>query len=210
MTSSLAVALGIVVSSFFGSWHCAGMCGPIASLMAQKKGLFSYHIGRLFSYSLLGALAGYLGQFFLNSEFISIRWFSSTLLAIILIFSGASLVWPQLKLRIKLNSPFFKLFNYFQTFHLSHSSFFVGILTSLLPCGWLYTYVIAAIATKSPLSGALTLFLFWLGGLPALSAVSLMVKKTVSAAGLRQQKIAGLILVLAGLYSVASFMFLHD
>ena len=96
-----------------------------------------------------------------------------------------------------------------QAFHIGHSGFVVGLLTALLPCGWLYTYVVAAIATKSPWAGALTLFLFWLGGLPALSAVPFMIRKAVQEAGLRQQRIAGAVLVAAGIYSIASFMYLH-
>lgn len=209
---SILLALTIVSSSFFGSWHCAAMCGPVASLMGQRKSLFSYHLGRLVSYTLLGAAAGYLGQFFLNSEFITLRWTAVILLSLILILSGIHNLLP-LSIQNKLQSYQFSHFilnaiRRFQAFHLNKSGFAVGLLTALLPCGWLYTYVTAAIATKSPWGGAALMFLFWLGGLPALIAVPMMVRSSIARAGLRQQKIAGAILVFAGIYSLLSFFFL--
>ncbi|WP_415063562.1 sulfite exporter TauE/SafE family protein [Bdellovibrio sp.] len=213
MISTTFLALGILSSSFFGSWHCAGMCGPIATLMSTRKSLWSYNLGRLISYTLLGTIAGGVGQVFLNSDFVALRWISSGLLALILLGTGLSMIFPKL-LSEKVNqwSWGHRALGYIkkaQAFHIGRSGFSVGLLTAFLPCGWLYTYVLAAIATKSPWAGALTLFLFWLGGLPTLSAVPFMVRKTVQSAGLRQQKIAGLVLVVSGLYSLASFMFFH-
>ncbi len=203
MTPTLLLALGILSSSFFGSWHCAGMCGPIASMMSAKKSLLSYHLGRLISYTLLGVVSGALGQFFLNSDFVVLRWISSVLLAVLLCLSGFALIFPKLDARLK-KSPW-----RLQVFQIGRSGWAVGLLTVFLPCGWLYTYAMAAIATRSPWAGGFTLFLFWLGGLPTLSAVPMMVRKTIQSAGLRQQRIAGVVLLISGLYSIGSFMFLH-
>lgn len=212
-TSSLLLALGILSSSFFGSWHCAGMCGPIATLIAQRKSLWNYHLGRFISYVTLGVLAGSLGQFFLNSEFVWLRWISAALMAAALLYTGLSLIFPNaLYPANKPDSFRSKLWNLtkrIQSFHLGRSGFMVGLLTIFLPCGWLYTYVMAAVATRSPWAGGLTLLLFWLGGLPALIALPMMIRQTIQAAGLRHQRIAGVVLLVSGLYSVASFMFFH-
>ncbi len=213
MSSSLVLAFAILSSSFFGSWHCAGMCGPIATLMSTRKSLLSYHFGRLISYVGLGALAGSAGQFFLNSDFVALRWISAIFLAAVLLASGLNMLAPQFfsnfLMSHALSNKIMSLIRRLQAFHVGHSGFVVGLLTALLPCGWLYTYVTAAVATKSPVSGAFTLFLFWLGGLPALSAVPMMVRGAISSAGLKQKRIAGAVLILAGLYSLASFMFFH-
>lgn len=213
MIPTLALVLGILSSSFFGSWHCAAMCGPIATLMSTRNSLLAYHLGRLFSYVFLGILAGLLGQFFLKSDFVSLRWISSLVLAFILVCSGLSLIFPDLFKKIShltaWSHKVFSLIKKLQAFHIGHSGFVIGLLTALLPCGWLYTYVTAAVASRSPWAGALTLFLFWLGGLPSLSAVPAMIRQTVLSAGLRQQRIAGSVLILAGLYSIVSFMFFH-
>ncbi|MGZ3774362.1 MAG: sulfite exporter TauE/SafE family protein [Bdellovibrio sp.] len=214
MSSSAALlALGIISSSFFGSWHCAGMCGPIATLMSTRKSLWSYNLGRLVSYTLLGIIAGSLGQIFLTSHFIAVRWISAVILALILLGTGLSMLFPDFFLRKleiwKWSHSLLQLIKKVHAFHIGQSGFVVGLLTALLPCGWLYTYVLAAIATHSPTAGALTLSLFWLGGLPTLSTVPFMIRKTVQSAGLRQQRIAGIVLIISGLYSLSSFMFLH-
>lgn len=212
-SSSLLLALGVLSASFFGSWHCAGMCGPIATLMGARKSLLSYHIGRGTSYITLGWLAGYLGHFFISSEFSWLRWISAGLLAAILTLSGLNMIFPgkipEIMRMTSLSHGLLRVIRRLQAFHLSRSGWSVGLLTALLPCGWLYTYVTAAVATQSPWAGALVMLLFWLGGLPALSAVPMMVRQAVSVAGLKQQKIAGAVLICAGLYSIVSFFYLH-
>ncbi|KHD88401.1 MAG: hypothetical protein OM95_09760 [Bdellovibrio sp. ArHS] len=207
-TSTLLLALGILSASFFGSWHCAAMCGPIASLMSARRSLLAYNLGRGLAYTLLGALAGYLGQLFLQNDWSLFRAIGTSLLAAVLILYGLSMILPA-SLKFPASHFVLPLIKKIQGRFLSRSGFVVGILTAFLPCGWLYTYVLAAVATKSPWAGALTMGLFWLGGLPTLSAVPSMVRTTIDHAGLRHQKIAGGILVASGLYSLASFMFFH-
>lgn len=46
-----------------------------------------------------------------------------------------------------------------------------GLLTALLPCGWLYLFALLAASTGSALTGAVVMFAFWLGSVPALVAV---------------------------------------
>ncbi|MGB8375539.1 MAG: sulfite exporter TauE/SafE family protein, partial [Salegentibacter sp.] len=64
----------MLISAFIfgllGSFHCVGMCGPIAFLLpvdrnnnVKKLGqIFIYHFGRLLAYSLIGLLFGLLGK----------------------------------------------------------------------------------------------------------------------------------------------------
>jgi sulfite exporter TauE/SafE len=47
----------------------------------------------------------------------------------------------------------------------------MGALTPFLPCGLLYGMFLAAIATGTPLGGALVMLAFSLGAVPALAAV---------------------------------------
>lgn len=50
----------------FGSGHCLGMCGPLVVALPGADGRwrahFAYHLGRLMTYTLLGALLGAAGQ----------------------------------------------------------------------------------------------------------------------------------------------------
>lgn len=49
----------------------------------------------------------------------------------------------------------------------------IGVLTPLLPCGWLYAFVVTAAGTGSPWFGAAVMAVFWLGTVPALAALGL-------------------------------------
>ncbi|MEP6781758.1 MAG: sulfite exporter TauE/SafE family protein, partial [Gemmatimonadaceae bacterium] len=46
-----------------------------------------------------------------------------------------------------------------------------GLVTTLIPCGWLYVFVVAAAGTGSAQNGMLLMAIFWLGNVPALVAV---------------------------------------
>jgi sulfite exporter TauE/SafE len=206
--ATFLLVVGILSSSFLGSWHCAGMCSPVASLMAQRKSLLAYHLGRLLAYVGLGVVAGGLGQIFLQSEFVYLRFVSSIILALILILMGLRILFPKF-FKHNIFQSINTLAHKMQIFHLSRSGLLVGMITAFLPCGWLYTYVMAAIATRSILAGALTMAIFWLGTLPALSVIPAMVRRGIQSSGIRQQRVAGAVLVCSGLYSILSFFFLH-
>ena len=46
-----------------------------------------------------------------------------------------------------------------------------GLFTALLPCGWLYVFVVAAAAAGSPVKSAALMAVFWAGTLPMMLAV---------------------------------------
>ena len=50
----------------------------------------------------------------------------------------------------------------------SIQAIFIGGASVLLPCSWLYTFLIGAISTGSPLKGAAAMLSFSLGTIPAL------------------------------------------
>jgi uncharacterized protein len=52
----------------------------------------------------------------------------------------------------------------------------IGLSTALLPCGWLYAFVVAAAGSASPLTGALIMLALWMGSLPALLGLGLTVQ----------------------------------
>ena len=200
--SSWALPLTILFSSFVGSLHCAGMCGPIATFAANKNQLLSYHLGRGLSYVLLGAFAGSVGSFFLKNDLNSVRTIGGLAFAILLMTYGI-LTFLGRPVRLPAWFPIGKIIS------ARTPGFALGLLTAFFPCGWLYSYVLAAAATQSPFAGSLVLGLFWLGGIPALSVLPVFMKKTIQRAGPRHQKIAGIVLIVAGVYSVISFYFLH-
>ena len=66
----MALLISALVLGLLGSFHCAGMCGPIAialplhgNRLPQKiYGGILYNLGRTLTYGLMGAVFGLLGQ----------------------------------------------------------------------------------------------------------------------------------------------------
>ncbi len=180
------------------------MCGAIACSASLKGRSHLYHLGRMISYVTLGGLAGLLGEHILNSELLFMQKISAFLMGAVLIMIGMSFIanW-------KMQSQ--QGFNFFLPLLKKNKDqqLFLGLLTGLLPCGWLYTFVTAAIATKSAVAGMICLFLFWLGSVPALTFMSSGLGNLMKAQSQKSQKIVGGLLVGAGIYSVVAHLLAH-
>ncbi|WP_372644453.1 sulfite exporter TauE/SafE family protein [Ancylomarina sp.] len=178
------IFLSALTLGLLGSFHCVGMCGPIALAIPLKTnswlqrilGGLIYNFGRAVTYAIMGAVFGLLGQGLVMSGFQ--QWVSIIMGAIMII----SVLAPSLyKNRFdteksvfgfvgKLKMSLRKLFT-----QSSHTSLFlIGLLNGLLPCGLVYFAIAGAIATGSFFSGSLFMFIFGLGTIPMLLAVSLI------------------------------------
>jgi len=178
----LTIIISALSLGLLGSFHCAGMCGPIAlalpvhhlSTWAKVKGILFYNFGRIVTYSIFGAMFGLLGKSFVIAGFQQIT--SITLGALILII----ILLPEfIYSKFKITSPIYtsigklkgKLGILFKKNNLS-SLFFIGILNGLLPCGLVYLGIAGAIATGESLSGAIFMASFGLGTAPAMLALA--------------------------------------
>ena len=79
----------------------------------------------------------------------------------------------------------------------------LGVVNGFIPCGWVYIFVIGSIAMKNPLYSAFILFVFWLGTVPALSALPFIYKKTLGRKPGRLSTVAGIILIIVGVLNLA-------
>lgn len=165
---------------FLGSFHCLGMCGPIALAVAAKdnsvflKNKLVYNFGRTITYSTLGALIGMLG-FSLALAGVQ-QWISILMGAVILLMA----FFYKKSERIITQSGFFgsvhRLKSNLGKYLIrggTSAFFFSGLLNGLLPCGMVYLALIASLALQSPLSGALYMLFFGLGTIPMLLVVML-------------------------------------
>ena len=173
-----ALVLGLI-----GSFHCVGMCGPIAvalpinnqSWFSRISGTFLYNIGRAITYGVMGAVFGVLGE---GIQLGGLQKWVSIIMGIIMILS---VVFPFLFRNTRLLDQYIygyvdKLKAYLGPLFKNSSLvslFFIGILNGLLPCGLVYVALAGAIATGGVLSGSLYMFIFGLGTLPMLAVVTL-------------------------------------
>lgn len=163
------------------SLHCAGMCGPLACYLAPKPGdatSFSavtslYQMGRLLSYTVIGALAGGLGMVALGWIGIYQQSLSRFLPWVLVLFFliMAFRVDKFLPRPGFLNPLLRKAQLKAGQLPRPMTGLLVGILTPLLPCGPLYAVFGLALMTQSPVRGAEFLLLFGLGTMPLLWVV---------------------------------------
>jgi uncharacterized protein len=172
-----------LLMGLLGSFHCLGMCGPIAVALPVGKGSgwqfvtgrFLYNGGRIITYAGLGLVAGAFGQ---SLQLVGIQQLVS-IVAGILIFILA--VVPALISRPLGNIVFIQKFlfwvrktfaRYYQKQNLV-SLLVVGMLNGLLPCGFVYIALAGAIAMKTLPLAMTYMALFGLGTLPMMLLVSL-------------------------------------
>lgn len=206
------IPLSVFVGGIIGSPHCMSMCGPIVINFANHRSrLFCYQLGRMLAYTVAGALVGGFGQALLGED--RPQWLSSLsllLLALLLVvngyraISGKSMHLPVPEFLNKLSMKLWRnlrLSRLPQTLTASAA----GILTVFLPCGHLYGFLLGAVATGSALKGAVFMFAFWLGSAPLLSVSGSWLQKILKPRIEGGQRWAGVLLVIAGLFSILTF-----
>jgi len=78
-----------------------------------------------------------------------------------------------------------------------------GLLTTLLPCGWLYAFVATAAAAGSAAGGALVMLAFWAGTLPVLVALGVGVQRLAGPLARRLPAVSAMLVVALGLLSIS-------
>lgn len=209
----------IITIAFLGSFgHCIGMCGgivlaystikiePKSSKVSQSSAHLLYSFGRVFTYSILGAIFGALG---------GVVTFSNTANGVLLVVAGVAMVLAGLSLMGKIkfltliehsfsSSPMYKnLFKKVLNSKSNFSFFALGMLNGLLPCGFVYFFAITAASTASPLYGALVMAIFGLSTIPAMFGLGFLASLS-SATNFRNMmmSLSSFAVVLYGTYTI--------
>jgi sulfite exporter TauE/SafE len=77
-----------------------------------------------------------------------------------------------------------------------------GLLTTLLPCGWLYTFVVTAGGTGSALDGAGVMIAFWLGTVPILLGLGLGAQRLLGPVARRLPLASAAMVLVLGVLSI--------
>jgi len=135
-----ALVLGLA-----GSFHCIGMCGPIAFVLPVDRSsnvkvfyqTFLYNFGRLISYSLIGLLFGFIGKGLYLAGF---QQRLSVLMGVIMI---ATIIIPiSIFNKYNFSKPLYKIIAQVKSklgFYLNKKSnkalFLIGFFNGFLHCG---------------------------------------------------------------------------
>ena len=183
MQYTLAILFSALILGLMGSFHCAGMCGPIAialplpgsSFFQKISGGFLYNIGRTITYAIMGAIFGWLGQ---GLHMIGFQQKISVIMGSLMIVSA---LFPSLfKNHYKLTKSWFTFVGALKSvigkmfsIHTYFSLFIIGLLNGLLPCGLVYMAIAGAIGTQDVALGSAFMFLFGMGTIPMLLGISI-------------------------------------
>lgn len=185
MIESLDLIGFLTLGLLGGFGHCTGMCSPFVLFVSRHYGdphsgrgaVFApqawYAAGRVTTYTILGAAAGALGGVVqLAGQLVGLQRGASVVAGTVLVgwalvslsdlvpgFSGGGRLFTRVAAALKGRVP-------------GHP-FATGLFLGLLPCGLLYSALIAAVGRGGVVQGGIALAVFGLGTVPALFGVAL-------------------------------------
>jgi len=175
----------VFISAFIlgsiSSFHCVGMCGPLAlslpvgglSPIKKAYGILLYNMGRIATYSLLGLMFGLLGR---QVSIAGLQQGFSIIIGIIIIAGFMLTVLHKRFAAFKPVSSFYTkvqiLVARFLRYKHMAGFFFTGLANGLLPCGMVYLAITGAMATYSPWYGMEFMAAFGLATIPVLLMLS--------------------------------------
>ncbi len=203
----MEILISGLLLGLMGSFHCVGMCGPIAlslplggnNIFQKITGAILYNIGRTITYAIMGAFFGLIGKGFQLAGFQ--KWVSILMGS----FMIAAILVPSLFRKINTGEglPFAKSVRKgIQKMFTKRSFgglFIIGLLNGLLPCGLVYLAIAGAIGTGDVYLSIVFMILFGLGTLPLMLVVSMAGNLLSLAIRNRINKVMTYVVVLIGI-----------
>ena len=222
-----ALIAAVFVASLLGSLHCAGMCGAFLAFavasaddtperVARRRIALNaaYNAGRLVTYTALGAVGGLIGSAVdLGGAAVGLQRTAAILAGAMMVAFGIITILrlrgvrlPHAPAPAALRSIMVRGHRAVASWTPLSRALAIGLLTTFLPCGWLYAFAITAAGTGNPLTGAATMAAFWLGTLPVMAALGTGVQALAGPLRRRLPMVTAVVLVAVGVYTVAGRM----
>lgn len=204
---AVPLTLGLV-----GSLHCVQMCGPIAVASGcmhdnadparRLWAVGAYNLGRIITYSLLGAMVGFAGRGLnLVGQLAGLRNSAAIAAGVLLLIGGL----------LTLAGGRFDLFRAWslpaQIGRLLRNGsvrnrLALGVLLGFLPCGLVYGALLKALESAGPVAGAVTMAAFGLGTAAPLFALGAFSQALSRRFGRHAMVLSGLALAFTGVLLV--------
>jgi sulfite exporter TauE/SafE len=204
----ISLAGAIFISSLLGSVHCIAMCGPLVGLHAGAGSLrlaVVHSLGRLATYATLGAAAGGVGHALdLAGDLGTVQRAASLVAGVAIVVWGAWSLATARGIDIPGKGTWFRSgLVQIRSRRATARAWLIGVLTGLLPCGWLWAFVVTAAGTGSPVDGIATMTAFWLGTVPAMLGVLALAGPLLDRVRSRIPAISAVFLIALGLGTLA-------
>jgi len=164
-----------LVAGLVTSVHCVAMCGPLSCAFSPRTAddgnpqviLTSYHLAKLFSYALVGVMAGAFGSVVIKT--VEDSWLNYLPWVLVLFFLAVAFRLDRFIPKPKwLGGLYRKATARFVSFQKPLAAAIIGFASPLLPCGPLYMIFGLALFSGSALKGAEFAIGFGIGTMPLL------------------------------------------
>ncbi|HLV69376.1 MAG TPA: sulfite exporter TauE/SafE family protein, partial [Xanthomarina sp.] len=198
-----------LVLGLLGSFHCVGMCGPIAFMLPVDRShslkkvaqIGTYHFGRLLAYSFIGLVFGLVGK---GLYLFGVQQQLSIVIGVLMIV--VVLIPTQTFNAYNFSKPIYRVISRVKTGlgqamkkKTADTFLTIGFLNGFLPCGLVYMAVFGSLATANALQGSLYMFLFGLGTIPLMTTAIYLGKFLNANIKQRIQKAIPVFVVVIGL-----------
>ena len=192
-----AFILSIFLGALVSGWHCALMCGGIAVAIESPVRIATsrrlaveqlvMHLGRIGIYTILGAIAGFLGATIWQQSLLPLQRAMFVLAALLLLLQSILLLRGRAtnpgKIEAWVSAKTAKLWQALTALIVRHGKktiaefswsgrLLAGAVWGLVPCGLIYSVLPYAFLSGNGWSGAMVMFAFGLGTLPNLLLIS--------------------------------------
>ena len=204
-----------ILMGLAGSFHCAGMCSPLVmAATARNPFLLSkviYNSGRVLVYGSLGAFAGQMGSLLdINQQ----QTILSISLGFILILIGVGLIKSvRIPFFNGMVNQFISLLKFYfgkvLSLKGSWTTFILGSLNGLLPCGLTYLALSYCLVLPSANAGFLFMLLFGLGTWPVMIGLTWIVRASTIKLIFSYHRISMAVLFISGFLLIGRGVFEH-
>jgi sulfite exporter TauE/SafE len=216
----IALMSSVLVTTMLGSLHCAGMCGGFVCFVAGENGgarramgVAAYNAGRLITYVTLGLLAGAVGAGLDRIGSIAgVSRAAAVVAGGLMILWGGTAWWRAIgrgksgaspaRWRLPIAAAMRRALQW----HPVARAFVLGLVTTFLPCGFLYAFVAIAAGTGAAFAGALVMVVFWAGTLPVMASLALVAQRALNPLRRRLPAFTAPALIVLGLLTLAGKM----
>jgi hypothetical protein len=201
--------LGAFLIGLFGSLHCMGMCGPIVFALPISNGSrvkfilgrLLYNLGRIITYSFLGAVFGLLGSRIYMFGLQQVTSIILGILILIVVLTPAKQKSKFMEIGIikSINNKLKLTFSKYLKSDSLIALLIIGLLNGFLPCGLVYVAIAGAIGMGNLKDGVIFMMLFGFGTFPLLFAVSFLTSMISTNSRMKIKKLIPILSVLLAL-----------
>lgn len=205
-----------LIIGFAGSLHCLGMCSPLAMAVTNMSSAIVvnrllYNLGRVFTYGFLGCLIATVGMPFSLMKYQNVLSILLGISLLVIGFAGLSAIRipiiTQALARFSLLLK--KLFAKFIQRKKFGSTFILGAVNGLLPCGLSFLALTYCITLADAYDGFAFMVWFGIGTLPVMLGLTSVFVGVVKRFHVNVKAVTTGLLILSGLILIARVFIVH-